>query len=103
MNFLGHIYFSNNDPELMYANLFGDHVKGADLSNYPDFVRKGIMLHRSIDHYIDHHPAVVNLLHELYQDLPKVAGIAVDIYFDPLLASQWNSFHPKENDYFLQH
>ena len=34
MNFLGHLYFSHDDLALMQANLFGDFVKGKDLSRY---------------------------------------------------------------------
>jgi acyl carrier protein phosphodiesterase len=101
MNFLGHIYFSDNDPELMYANLFGDFVKGSDLSNFPTSIKKGIILHRSIDNYIDHHPDVVDLMHQLYPSLPKITGIAVDLYFDHLLASNWNNYHPTDYRSYL--
>lgn len=94
MNFLGHLYFSNNNPELMYANLFGDFVKGKDLSMYSSQVQKGVLLHRKIDDYIDNHPAVVELRHELYESLPKVAGIAIDLFFDHILAKRWSEFHP---------
>lgn len=93
MNFLGHIYFSNNQIELMYANIFGDFIKGKDLSNFPQFVQEGIRLHRTIDDYIDHHPTIVELTHKLYKELPKVAGIAVDLYFDYFLAKNWNKYH----------
>jgi len=31
----------------------------------------------------------------LRADLPKVAGIAIDIYFDHLLAKNWLTFHPQ--------
>lgn len=92
MNFLGHLYFSNNDFELMYANLFGDFVKGKDLSHFDKKIQLGIQLHREIDHYIDHHPVVLEMLHHLYPHLPKIAGIAVDLYFDHLLAKEWNHF-----------
>jgi acyl carrier protein phosphodiesterase len=102
MNFLGHLYFSRNDHELMYANLFGDHVKGTHLENYPESIRQGIFLHRSIDHYIDHHPAVIELLHSLYTELPKVAGIAVDLYFDHLLAVNWNKYHSEDLESYLE-
>lgn len=102
MNFLGHLYFSRNDHELMYANLFGDHIKGSHLEEYPGTVKKGIFLHRAIDHYIDHHPAVIELLHGLYPELPKVAGIAVDLYFDHLLAMNWEKFHSKDLEVFLE-
>jgi len=101
MNFLGHLYFSNNDFALMQANLYGDFVKGKDLSNYPEKIQEGIGLHRRIDNFIDHHPAVIELLHKLYEPLPKVAGIAVDLYFDHLLAKNWKEFHTKEYDVFV--
>ncbi len=102
MNFLGHLYFSRNDHELMYANLFGDHVKGTHLENYTESIRQGVFLHRSIDHYIDHHPGVVELLHTLYSELPKVSGIAVDLYFDHLLAVNWHKYHPEDLETFLE-
>lgn len=95
MNFLGHLYFSNNDLDLMYANLQGDYVKGKDLSEYTTIVQKGVTLHRAIDHFIDTHPAVKELLHELYPHLPKISGVAVDLYFDHLLARDWHMFHSK--------
>lgn len=93
MNFLGHLYFSGNDTELMAANLFGDFVKGKDLSAYSAITQKGIVLHRAIDQYIDHHPDVLELMHQLYPILPKVTGIAVDLYFDHLLAKNWAKWH----------
>lgn len=101
MNFLGHLYFSNNDIELMYANIFGDFVKGSNLSIYSAKVQEGVRLHRAIDSYIDTHPVVKELLHELYPSLPKVAGIAVDLFFDHLLAKHWNRFSDIDLESFL--
>lgn len=102
MNFLGHLYFSNNDLQIMQANLFGDFVKGKDLSKYPDKIQQGILLHRKIDNYIDHHLVVLGLISELYKFLPKVAPIAVDLYFDHLLAKKWSEFHTVKLDDFIQ-
>lgn len=101
MNYLGHLYFSNNDFELMYYNLFGDFVKGRDLSRFPDKVQKGLTLHREIDNYIDHHEVVIELLHHLYPELPKISGIAVDLFFDHLLAKNWGDYHTVELNEFL--
>lgn len=101
MNFLGHLYFSNNDHQLMYANLHGDFVRGKDLSRFPKKMEQGITLHRMIDDYIDHHPIVLELLHKLYEPLPKVAGIAVDLYFDHILAKEWDQFHSTPLDQFI--
>jgi len=93
MNFLGHLYFSNNQTELMHPNLFGDFVKGSDLSHYTARIQKGIILHRTIDDYIDRHPITLKLAHSLYPKLPKVTGIAIDLYFDHLLAVHWDKYH----------
>ena len=102
MNFLGHLYFSDNDIPLMYANLYGDFVKGSDLSQLSPEIKMGVLLHRKIDHYIDHHEIVLELMNELYPALPKVSGIAIDLFFDHLLAKNWNEFHPKPYKDFLK-
>lgn len=101
MNYLGHLFFSGNDKELMLSNLFGDFVKGRDLSAFRPKTQEGIMLHRSIDSFIDTHPAVLELFHVLYPQLPKVAGIAVDLYFDHLLSKNWKQYSKEKLDDFL--
>jgi acyl carrier protein phosphodiesterase len=85
----------------MLSNLFGDFVKGKDLSQFRPKTQEGITLHRAIDNYIDTHSAVVELLHVLYPKLPKVSGIAVDLFFDHLLAKNWEKFHPENLNIFL--
>ena len=85
----------------MYANLYGDFFKGNDFSGLTPVTKKGVKLHRAIDNFIDHHPAVIELLHILYPELPKVSGLAVDLYFDHLLALHWNKYHPEPLDHFL--
>ena len=102
MNYLGHLYFSEKDKELMYANLFGDHVKGRDLSAFPSLIQKGIKLHRSIDYFIDNHIEVKKLKLEMYEVMPKVSGIAVDLLFDHLLAKNWNLFSNQDYHSFLE-
>lgn len=101
MNYLGHLYFSDNYPPLMLANLFGDFVKGKDYSYLPKIVQKGVCLHREIDDFIDHHPLVTEVRLRLYKELPKVAGIAMDLYFDHLLAKNWSSYHKKSLTQFV--
>lgn len=101
MNFLGHLYFSNNDLELMIANLFGDFCKGNSFVNYSETIKKGVLLHRKIDHYIDNHSAVRKARSKLYTSLPKVSGIAIDLYFDHLLAIQWEHYHKKPYQTYL--
>lgn len=102
MNYLGHLYLSNNDKTLMLNNLFGDFVKGRDLSHFPIEIQNGLILHRKIDDFIDHFPLVNELQHELYEELPKISSIAIDLFFDHLLAKNWKDYHSKEINQFLK-
>jgi len=77
----------------MLANLYGDFVKGSNLEAYTEKVQTGIRLHRSIDNFIDTHPDVLALKRMLYANLPKVSGVAIDLYFDHLLAKNWANYH----------
>jgi acyl carrier protein phosphodiesterase len=92
MNYLGHLFFSNGDNALALANLHGDFVKGSDFSHLSILQQKGVRLHRDIDDYMDHHVAVKNCITLIRSELPKVAPIAMDLYFDHLLAKNWNHF-----------
>jgi acyl carrier protein phosphodiesterase len=102
MNYLGHIYFSGSDIELMYANLFGDSVKGSNFSQFPITIQEGIRLHRAIDHFIDTHHEVRKVRQQLQGELPKISAIAIDLFFDHLLAKHWPQYHPQELDVFLE-
>ncbi|HNS43333.1 MAG TPA: ACP phosphodiesterase [Taishania sp.] len=101
MNYLGHLYFSNNDLDLMHANLLGDFVKGKDLSAFSPTQQKGIILHRKIDDFMAKHSAVKVISKTLSPSLPKVAPIALDVYFDHFLALHWMRYHTQQLDDFL--
>lgn len=76
----------------MTANLYGDFVKGKKFSHLPEVVKQGVILHREIDFFIDNHPEVIKLKQKLYKSLPKVSGIAIDLFFDHLLAKNWSDY-----------
>lgn len=85
----------------MLGNLLGDFVKGSKFVGIPDELQKGIMLHRRIDMFIDHHPLILDLQSEISEHLPKVSGIAIDLIFDHLLAKNWSSFNNEPLQEFL--
>ena len=101
MNYLGHIYLSFDDHELATANLFGDFVKGKNLSHFAPTIQTGILLHREIDTFTDQHDSVKAILQLIRNDLPKVAPIAIDLIFDHLLAKHWTRFHTHDFAYYL--
>jgi acyl carrier protein phosphodiesterase len=93
MNYLGHAFLSFGDADILTGNMIGDHVKGKlALDNYPEGIRKGIMLHRKIDQFTDEHPATQRakvLFREKYR---LYAGAVMDTLFDHFLANDPKQF-----------
>lgn len=98
MNLLGHALLSFKVPELLCGNMMGDFVKGKKaLETFPDGIQQGLLLHRKIDYFTDHHPAVKraqNLFREAYG---LYSGAIIDIVFDHYLANDPKYFNSKED------
>lgn len=58
MNFLAHAFLSGDDPDVLFGNFVADSIKGNMLTNYSPEIQKGVVLHRAIDEFTDHHPVV---------------------------------------------
>lgn len=88
MNYLGHAFLSFGKRELLVGNMIGDYVKGSrELENYPEGIRKGIMLHRQIDEFTDKHAAATLAKHIFRPDYGLYAGAIVDVLWDHFLAN----------------
>jgi acyl carrier protein phosphodiesterase len=92
MNFLAHIFLSGNNLEIMVGNFIGDFVKGAQMDDYPDNIRSGIILHREIDHFTDTHPIVLKSKERLRPEFRHYSPVIVDVFYDHYLAKDWEQF-----------
>jgi acyl carrier protein phosphodiesterase len=92
MNFLAHQYLSGSDQGLRLGNFIGDMVKGSKWKAFPKHIQKGVLLHRSIDDFTDHHPTVKSSAKLLHPYLGRYSAIATDIFFDHFLAKHWEDF-----------
>ncbi|MBN1183961.1 MAG: DUF479 domain-containing protein [Bacteroidales bacterium] len=92
MNYLAHMYLSGEEDGIKIGNFIGDYVKGRDYENYPELIRKGILLHRGIDDFTDKHPIVRNAKVIFQENYRKYSGIIVDVIFDHYLAINWEKF-----------
>lgn len=102
MNFLGHIYLTGSDKELLLGNFMADSIKGKSYLEYPENIQNGILLHRFIDSYTDDHPAFRNSTAKLHADFSHYSGVLVDVFYDHFLAKNWQTFHPTPLDEFAQ-
>jgi acyl carrier protein phosphodiesterase len=97
MNYLVHFLLAGDDDELRLGNLLGDYVKGRverfDHDGATDRLRTGIKMHRAIDAFSDHHPAVQRSKRLLAQDYGRLSGVIVDVFYDHVLARRWSEHH----------
>jgi len=92
MNFLAHLYLSGTSKELIIGNFIGDSVKGRDLKHYAKKVQEGIVLHRKIDFFTDHHSIVERSKRRIRKDFRKYAPVIIDVFYDHFLASNWEEY-----------
>ncbi|CAN5452317.1 acyl carrier protein phosphodiesterase [soil metagenome] len=99
MNFLAHLYLSGNNPEVMVGNFIGDFVKGRDLTPvYGIAIANGIVLHRAIDDFTDHHPIVKQSRSRLFPVYRHYSAVIVDIFYDHFLAANWDVYSKESLD-----
>lgn len=105
MNFLAHIALSGNREGIILGNFSGDFIKGKltleRTNNWSDDFLIGVHLHRYIDTFTDTHPTVREAKKLLALSHPKVAGVALDIYFDYFLANHFSEYYSESLSYFV--
>lgn len=102
MNFLAHAFLSGDNDKIMVGNFIGDFVKGNKLDDLPDDIKKGVVLHRSIDQYTDMHPTVRLSKDRLVSKYRHYAGVIVDIFYDHFLAHNWTLYHQLSLEEFTE-
>lgn len=106
MNFLAHLYLSGEDENIRFGNFVADWVKGKQYLKFPEGIQRGIILHRKIDSFTDSHSEVMKTKLKFREIYRKYAGIFVDVFYDHLLAKNWEVYSEKSlqlvaNEFYL--
>lgn len=102
MNFLAHIYLSDNQPLRQIGNFMADAVKGKDYEQYQGELKTGILLHRAIDSFTDSHPIFRTSVRRLFDEFRHYSPVIIDLYYDHFLAKHWRDFHDDELENFIE-
>lgn len=94
MNLLAHQLLSDDQAEIAVGNYIADAVKGKQYLNYPIEIQKGILLHRRIDFWMDHHPISIEGMKRLRKDYHLYSTVIIDIFYDHFIAKNWQIYHP---------
>lgn len=89
MNHLAHVVLAGRNPLAVTGALLGDFWRGALDPAWPAALAAGVRLHRRIDAWTDQHPAVVEARAGFEPGFRRYAGIALDVWFDHLLANDF--------------
>lgn len=102
MNYLAHIFLSGDDELLKLGNFMADEIKGKSYKNYPPEIQKGILLHRAIDDFTDHHPLVSKGAHRFFDELGHYNSVVIDMIYDHILAKRWKEYSDVELTVFAE-
>lgn len=93
MNYLAHIYLSDNKKPIQIGNFIADSVKGKSYQRFPKEIQKGILLHRQIDWFTDNDIIVKKSKRRLDKRYGLYKGIIIDIFYDHFLAKNWRNYN----------
>ena len=100
MNHLAHFLLSGENPDIQLGNFIADFIQKKDERHYHPEIRKGITLHRLIDHFTDNHPIVKQSIRRFYPIVHKYAPVVNDITYDYFLSQNWYLYEPRPlNEY----
>ena len=82
MNFLAHLYLSENNTNIMIGNFIADHIKGNNYDGFSEEIQQGVFLHREIDTFTDAHEVVRKSKRRLHERYRHYDGVIIDIFYD---------------------
>ena len=95
MNYLAHALLAGDHPADRIGGVIGDFVKGP-LDPLPaglgPGLAAGVLLHRRVDSFADHHPAFQRSRGRVSAARRRVGGVMVDMFYDHFLARHWAHF-----------
>ncbi|TRY33228.1 DUF479 domain-containing protein [Aliiglaciecola sp. M165] len=92
MNYVAHIHLAHVSKTSLLGNFMGDFVKGQAYRSLPDELSRGVQLHRKIDTFTDQHSSVLRLKRNFPDNIRRMSGVVLDIYFDHLLCRYWEKY-----------
>jgi len=93
MNYLAHLYLSNDNKEIMLGNFIADMIRKKDLCYLSDLVKTGVKLHYKIDDYTDKHPIVGHSRSLFFYEFRHYSRVIIDVLYDHYLAKNWIFYH----------
>jgi len=92
MNYLAHIYLSDNSEENMLGNFLGDFVNKSLENEFGYSIKQGIFMHKKLDTFTDSHSDFLRSRERISNTNRRLAGVLIDIFYDHFLAKNWYDY-----------
>lgn len=92
MNFLAHLWLTDEARLPLAGAILGDGLRGALPSHMPEPLARSVRLHRRVDVETDRHPLVVAARRRFAPGPRRYAGILIDVLLDHALARDWSRY-----------
>lgn len=105
MNYLAHIALAGDSDASRIGNFLGDFAKGTRnslLDQWPEELVDGLMMHRAIDAFTDSHSTFTRAKQFIAPERRRLAGIAIDIFYDHFLSLYWSRFRNENRENFIE-
>ena len=100
MNWLAHLFLSENHKEHQLGNILADPLKCKSWCGASTRVQDGIKTHIFIDNFTDSHP-LVSKSKALLTPKGHLKGVVLDILYDHYLSLYWDRFCTQDRLHFL--
>jgi acyl carrier protein phosphodiesterase len=90
VNLLAHALLAERSSASRFGNIIADFLRPSDFERLPPAIQAGIRQHRKVDAYTDRHPVVQRSIARLSRRWGWFSGILIDVYYDHILATDWN-------------
>ena len=102
MNYLAHAMLSPQDPLILMGNLWGDLLKPKDYEVLDPTIVRGVLRHKAIDAFTDHHPSVEQMIRILRPYQGKYTPVVADVLMDFILSKHWGNYQSQTLEEFCR-
>ncbi|PWQ93878.1 ACP phosphodiesterase [Leucothrix arctica] len=96
MNYLAHLYLSQDECLSKTGNIMADFLKHVNLAEQPQGILDGIKNHQATDKFTDNHPLILGLKREFDPSYRRFVPIIIDVAYDHMLAKSWDRYHDED-------
>ncbi len=100
MNWLAHVFLSEQKIDFQIGNFLADPLKGETWDDASQDMIKGMKTHKQIDSYTDSHKVVSSSKSRLRKK-GLLKGVIIDLVYDYLLTKNWSCFSTVPKNDFL--